>query len=54
MTSPQAVFRALYDDEEPDAVETPDVPAEGQEMQCRIAGRWWTSSGGSAGTCARP
>jgi IMP dehydrogenase len=36
MTSPQAVFRALYDDEEPDAVEAAlEVPSEGQEMQYR-------------------
>src|SRR5262249_18090445 len=39
MTSPQAVFRALYDDEEPDAVETAlEVPAEGQEMQVPYRG----------------
>ena len=55
MTSPQAVFRALYDDEEPDAVEAAlEVPAEGQEMQVPYRGRWWTSSGGSAGICAPP
>jgi len=39
MTSPQAVFRALYDDEEPDAVEAAlEVPAEGQEMQVPYRG----------------
>jgi IMP dehydrogenase len=39
MTSPQAVFRALYDDEEPDAVEAAlEVPAEGQEMQVTYRG----------------
>jgi IMP dehydrogenase len=39
MTSPQAVFRALYDDEEPDALETAlEVPAEGQEMQVPYRG----------------
>ena len=39
MTSPQAVFRALYDDEEPDAVEEAlEVPAEGQEMQVPYRG----------------
>jgi IMP dehydrogenase len=39
MTSPQAVFRALYDDEEPDALEAAlEVPAEGQEMQVPYRG----------------
>jgi IMP dehydrogenase len=39
MTSPQAVFHALYDDEEPDAIETAlEVPAEGQEMQVAYRG----------------
>jgi IMP dehydrogenase len=39
MTSPQAVFRALYDDEEPDAIEAAlEVPAEGQEMQVPYRG----------------
>ncbi len=39
MTSPQAVFRALYDDEEPEAVEAAlEVPAEGQEMQVPYRG----------------
>ncbi len=39
MTSPQAVFRALYDDEEPDAVEAAlEVPAEGQEIQVPYRG----------------
>jgi IMP dehydrogenase len=39
MTSPQAVFRALYDDEEPDVVEAAlEVPAEGQEMQVPYRG----------------
>ena len=39
MTSPQAVFRALYDDEEADAIEAAlEVPAEGQEMQVPYRG----------------
>jgi IMP dehydrogenase len=39
MTSPQAVFRALYDDEEPDAIEAAlETPAEGQEMQVPYRG----------------
>ena len=39
MTSPQAVFRALYDDEGPDALEAAlEVPAEGQEMQVPYRG----------------
>jgi IMP dehydrogenase len=39
MTSPQAVFEALYDDESPDAaVVALDVPAEGQEMQVPYKG----------------
>jgi IMP dehydrogenase len=39
MTSPQAVFEALYDDESPDAVEAAlDVPAEGQEIQIQYKG----------------
>ena len=39
MTSPQAVFQALYDDEEPDAVEAAlEMPAEGQEMQVPYRG----------------
>jgi IMP dehydrogenase len=39
MTSPQAVFRALYDDEEPEAVEAAlEVPAEGQEVQVPYRG----------------
>jgi IMP dehydrogenase len=39
MTSPQAVFRALYDDEEPEAVESAlEVPAEGQEVQVPYRG----------------
>ena len=39
MTSPQAVFGALYDDDEPDAVEAAlEVPAEGQEIQVPYRG----------------
>jgi IMP dehydrogenase len=39
MTSPQAVFEALYDDESPEAaVVALDVPAEGQEMQVPYKG----------------
>jgi IMP dehydrogenase/GMP reductase len=39
MTSPQAVFDALYSDENPDAVELAlDVPAEGQEVQIPYKG----------------
>jgi IMP dehydrogenase len=39
MTSPQAVFEALYDDDTPDAVEAAlDVPAEGQEVQVPYRG----------------
>ena len=39
MTSPQAVFRALYDDEGPDALEAAlETPAEGQEMQVPYRG----------------
>jgi IMP dehydrogenase len=39
MTSPQAVFEALYDDETPEAVEAAlDQPAEGQEVQIPYKG----------------
>lgn len=39
MTSPQAVFEALYDDESPETVEAAlDVPAEGQEIQIPYKG----------------
>src|SRR6185295_13622249 len=39
MTSPQAVFEALYDDASPDEVELAlDTPAEGQEMQVPYRG----------------
>jgi len=39
MTSPQAVFDALYSDESPEAVEPAlDVPAEGQEIQISYKG----------------
>jgi IMP dehydrogenase len=39
MTSPQAVFRALYDDEEPESLEAAlEVPPEGQEMQVAYRG----------------
>lgn len=39
MTSPQAVFRALYDDEAPAAAEAAlEVPAEGQEIQVPYRG----------------
>lgn len=39
MTSPQAVFDALYSDESPDAVELAlDVPTEGQEVQLPYKG----------------
>jgi IMP dehydrogenase/GMP reductase len=39
MTSPQAVFEALYDDESPEAaVVALDVPAEGQEVQVPYKG----------------
>jgi IMP dehydrogenase len=39
MTSPQAVFRALYDHEEPEALEAAlEVPAEGQEVQVPYRG----------------
>jgi IMP dehydrogenase len=39
MTSPQAVFEALYDDESTEAVTAAlDVPAEGQEIQVPYKG----------------
>jgi len=39
MTSPQAVFDALYSDESPDTAELPfDTPAEGQEIQIPYKG----------------
>jgi len=39
MTSPQAVFEALYDDESPEAAEAAlGIPAEGQEMQIPYKG----------------
>jgi IMP dehydrogenase len=39
MTSPQAVFEALYDDESEDALEAAlDVPAEGQQVQIPYKG----------------
>jgi IMP dehydrogenase len=39
MTSPQAVFRALYDDEDAEALESAlEVPAEGQEVQVPYRG----------------
>lgn len=39
MTSPQAVFEALYDEASPDAVDVAlDVPAEGQEVQVPYKG----------------
>ena len=56
MTSPQAVFRALYDDEEPDALETRPRGAGGGPGDAGAVSRarWWTSCGGSVGTCALP